>query len=31
LFVKAKWLPPNCIRCGRRPKEGDFCYCEYGR
>ena len=31
LFVKAKWLPPNCARCGRRPKEGDHCYCEYGR
>jgi hypothetical protein len=31
LFVKAKWLPPNCAQCGRRPKEGDHCYCEYGR
>jgi len=31
LFVKAKWLPPNCVQCGRRPKEGDHCYCEYGR
>jgi hypothetical protein len=31
LFVKAKWLPPVCIRCGRRPTEGDHCYCEYGR
>ena len=32
LFVKAKWLPPNCApRAGRRPTEGDHCYCEYGR
>ncbi len=31
LFVKSKLLPPNCVRCGRRPKEGDACYCEYGR
>jgi hypothetical protein len=31
LFVKARWLPPSCVRCGRRPKEGDHCYCEYGR
>jgi hypothetical protein len=31
LFVKAHWLPPNCLRCGRRPAEGDSCFCEYGR
>src|SRR5262249_14149154 len=31
LFVKAKWLPSCCARCGRRPSEGDHCFCEYGR
>ena len=31
LFVKARWLPPTCARCGRRPVRGDECYCEYGR
>jgi hypothetical protein len=27
LFVKAKILPPSCVRCGRRP-DGDACYCQ---
>ena len=31
LLVKAKYLPPCCVRCGRRPVEGDACFCEYGR
>jgi hypothetical protein len=29
LFVKARWLPPLCARCGRRPAQGDVCFCEY--
>jgi len=31
LFVKAKFIPPNCSTCGRRPHQGDTCYCVYGR
>ncbi len=31
LLVKAKLLPPNCVRCGRRPLKGDDCFCEYER
>ncbi len=31
LLVKAKLLPPSCVRCGRRPAAGDDCFCEYGR
>ena len=31
LLVKSKLLPANCVRCGRRPAEGEDCFCEYGR
>lgn len=31
LLVKAKVLPPSCVRCGRRPPQGSACFCEYGR
>ena len=31
LLVKAKYVPACCASCGRRPAEGDTCFCEYGR
>jgi hypothetical protein len=31
LLVRAKFVPPLCDHCGRRPPEGDACFCEYGR
>lgn len=31
LLVRAKLVPPNCGQCGRRPSEGESCYCDYGR
>ncbi len=29
LFVKAKLVPPLCATCGRRPPQGDTCYCSH--
>ena len=31
LFVKASFVPPACSGCGRRPSEGDVCFCEFKR
>jgi hypothetical protein len=31
LLVKAKFVPACCVRCGRRPTQGDACVCEHGR
>ena len=30
LLVKAKFVPACCVHCGRRPTQGDACFCEHG-